>query len=125
MESFNMNDFIEVILSIRDNKTIFLICGTFISFDIITGYLKAIKKQAINSSISRDGYIKKIGWIIAILLGYFIKKIIGIELFIVLSCLVCVATEGISIYENLGEIGVNLKFKKYFEKLKEKEDEIL
>lgn len=120
-----MSDFINILTSIRNDKTIFLICGVFISFDIITGYLKAIKTKNINSSISRDGYIKKIGWIIAILLGFVIKVIIGIDLFIVLTCLVCVATEGISIYENLGEIGVNLKFKKYFEKLKDKEDEII
>lgn len=118
-----MNDFINVMLSIKDNKTIFLICGIFISFDIITGYLKAIKKHEINSSISRDGFIKKLGWIVAILLGFSIKQLIKIDLFLIMSSVVCVATEGISVYENLGEIGINLKLKKYFEKLKEEEEE--
>lgn len=118
-----MNDFINIMLSIKDNKTIFLICGIFISFDIITGYLKAIKKKEINSSISRDGFIKKLGWIVAILLGFSIKELIKIDLFLMMSALVCVATEGISVYENLGEIGINLKLKKYFEKLKEEEEE--
>ena len=120
-----MNEFIDLIVSIKDNKTIFLICGVFISLDIITGYLKAIKEHKINSSVSRDGYIKKLGWIVALILGYLIRVLIGIELFINISCLVCVATEGISVYENLGEIGVNVKLKKYFEKLKEKEDDII
>lgn len=120
-----MEDFINVIVSIRNNKTIFLICGCFILFDIITGYLKAIKLQKLNSSISRDGYLKKLGWITALILGYVIKKIVGLDLFIITTCLVCVATEGISVYENLGEIGVNVKLKKYFEKLKEKEDDII
>ena len=35
-------------LNIKDNKTIFLICGIFISFDIITGYLKAFKLKKVN-----------------------------------------------------------------------------
>ena len=119
-----MNDFINIMLSIKDNKTIFLICGVFISFDIITGYLKAIKNRCINSSISRDGFIKKLGWIVSILLGFFIKELIGVDIFLILASIVCVATEGISVYENLGEIGVNLKLKKYFEKLKDEEDKL-
>lgn len=117
-----MDNILEVFLSIKDNKTIFLICGIFISFDILTGYLKAFKLKKVNSSISRDGYIKKIGWIVALIFGYLIRELIGIDLFIILSSIVCIATEGISVYENLGEIGINLKFKKYFEKLKEMED---
>lgn len=117
-----MEDFTSILLSIKDNKTIFLICGIFITFDIITGYLKAFKLKKVNSSISRDGYIKKIGWIVALVFGYLIKLLVGVDIFIILSSVVCISTEGISVYENLGEIGVNLKFKKYFEKLKDKEE---
>lgn len=117
-----MEEFINIMVSIKDNKTIFLISGLFITFDIITGYLKAFKLKKVNSSISRDGYIKKIGWIIALIFGYAIRELIGVDLFIYLTGIVCVASEGISIYENLGEIGINLKFKKYFEKLKDKEE---
>lgn len=117
-----MEDFLNTIYLIKDNKTIFLISGIFISFDIITGYLKAFKLKKVNSSISRDGYIKKIGWIIALIFGYLIRELINVDIFIILSFVVCIATEGISVYENLGEIGINLKFKKYFEKLKEMED---
>lgn len=32
---------------------------------------------------------------------------------------VCIITEGISVYENLGELGAKLPFSKYFEKIKE------
>ena len=117
-----MDDFLNAIYLIKDNKTIFLISGIFITFDIITGYLKAFKLKKVNSSISRDGYIKKIGWIIALIFGYLIRELISVDIFIILSFVVCIATEGISVYENLGEIGINLKFKKYFEKLKEMEE---
>ena len=117
-----MEEFINALVSLKDVQKIFILSGIFISFDIITGYLKAIKKKEINSSISRDGFIKKLGWITAILFGYLIKYMIDVDMFLIISHVVCVATEGISIYENLGELGINLKFKKYFEKLKEDEE---
>lgn len=117
-----MEEFINAIMNLRDVQTIFILSGIFISFDIITGYLKAIKKKEINSSISRDGFIKKLGWITAIIFGYLIKYMVNVDIFLIISHVVCIATEGISIYENLGELGINLKFKKYFEKLKEDEE---
>lgn len=112
-----MEEFINTISRISDAKTIFLLCGLFIFADILTGYLKAFKMKKVNSSISRDGYIKKTGWVIAILLGFLIDILVKVNIFLIGSAIVCIATEGISVYENLGEIGVNVKFKKYFEKL--------
>lgn len=113
-------EFINMISSIQDERTIMLLCGLFIFTDVLTGYCKAFKMQKVNSSISRDGYIKKIGWIVAIFVGLAVKVLTGISIFLFGSAIVCIATEGISVYENLGEIGVKLPFKKYFEKLKEK-----
>lgn len=118
-----MEQFIEKITSINEPRTIFILCGLFIFIDVLTGYLKAVKFKKLNSSISRDGYIKKIGWIVAILLGYLINLLVNVNLFLTISATVCIATEGISVYENLGEIGVNLHFRKYFEKLAGKKAE--
>lgn len=47
-------------MNINESKIMFLLCGIFIFTDVITGYLKALKLRKINSSISRDGYIKKL-----------------------------------------------------------------
>ena len=118
-----MEQFIEKITSINEPKTIFLLCGIFVFADVLTGYLKAFKNKKVNSSISRDGYIKKIGWVIAILLGFLVDMLVEVNLFLIGSAIVCITTEGISFYENLGEIGINLPFKKYFEKLDSKESE--
>ena len=112
-----MEEFITKLTSINEPRTIFLMCGLFIFGDVLTGYLKALKFKKINSSISRDGYIKKIGWVIAILLGFLIDIFVQVNLFLIGSAVVCISTEAISVYENLGEIGVKLPFKKYFEKL--------
>ena len=47
----------------------------------------------------------------------------NINLFLRGSCYVSIATEGMSIYENLSEIGVKLPYTKYFEKLKERKND--
>lgn len=99
-------------------RTLIIITGIMIFIDILTGYLKAIKLRRINSSISRDGYIKKVGWAIALLLGSVLDFMLSTSLFLKGTSIVCIATEGMSIYENLGEIGVKLPFSKYFEKIK-------
>lgn len=118
-----MEKFVEKIIGVSEPKTIFLLCGLFVFTDVLTGYIKALKNRKLNSSISRDGYIKKIGWVVAILLGFLVDMLVGINLFLIGSAIVCISTEGISVYENLGEIGINLPFKKYFEKLDNKESE--
>lgn len=112
-----MEQFVEKLMDINEPKTLFILCGIFIFSDVMTGYLKAIKNRKINSSISRDGYIKKISWIIALILGFTIDYFVKVNLFLIGSDIVCIATEGISVYENLGEIGIHLPFKKYFEKV--------
>lgn len=117
-----MEQFINAITSIQDAKTLILLCSLFIFADVLTGYCKAFKFRKINSSISRDGYIKKMGWAIAILVGLCFKALTGIGVFLFISAFVCVATEGMSLYENLAELGINLPFVKYFEKLKEVEE---
>lgn len=120
-----MEEFIVNLTSINEPKTLFLICGLFIFTDVLTGYLKAIKFKKMNSSISRDGYIKKMGWVLAILLGFAVDILVGVDIFLYGTAIVLIATEGISVYENLGEIGIHTPFSKYFEKLKpnEKEEE--
>lgn len=114
-----MEEFVQILLKIQDPKVLAKICAILIFGDVITGYLKAFKFRRVNSSISRDGYIKKVGWVIALLIGWLFDFAVGTKIMLVGSALVCVATEGISVYENLGEIGIKLRFRKYFAKLKD------
>ena len=112
-----MEEFNQKISQINNPQTLFVLCGIFIFADVLTGYLKAIKNKKVNSSISRDGYIKKVSWLIALLLGFAVDYFVEINIFLIGSTLVCISTEGVSVYENLGELGINLPFKKYLEKL--------
>ena len=88
-------------MSISYPKTLFTLCGIFIFMDVITGYLKAFKTKKINSSISRDGYLKKISWLIALLLRFVVNFLAGVELLLIGTAVVYVITEGISVYKNL------------------------
>lgn len=116
-------EIITALSSIRESRTLFILCSILIFTDVLTGYLKAIKNKKINSSISRDGYIKKIGWIIALILGVAMDYFIHVHLFLFGTAIVCIATEAISVYENLADVGVKLPFAKYFEKVKDVQDD--
>ena len=105
--------------SLQDDRVLFILCSVLIFSDVLTGYIKAFKFRKLNSSVSRDGYIKKVGWIVALGIVIALDYLLHIHIFIAGTALVCIATEGVSIYENLGEIGVKLPFSKYFQKLKE------
>ena len=113
------NEIITALSSIRESRTLFILCSILIFTDVITGYLKAFKNRKINSSISRDGYIKKIGWIVALLLGVTLDYFIHVNIFLFGTAIVCITTEAISVYENLSDVGVKLPFAKYFEKVKD------
>ena len=115
----NNEELMIALSSMKDSRTLFIICAIFIFTDVMTGYLKAFKNKKVNSSISRDGYIKKIGWMIALILGVALDYFISVHIFLFGTALVCISTEAISVYENLSDIGVKLPFNKYFEKIKD------
>lgn len=109
---------------ITEPNTAVILCVVFILADIITGYLKAFKNKNINSSISRDGFIKKMGWFVGIALGYIINVITGMNVIVLLVTGVCMLTEFISVLENLSDIGVDLKeVKKYLDIKENKKEE--
>ena len=113
------SEIIAALSSIRESRTLFILCSILIFTDVVTGYLKALKNKKLNSSVSRDGYIKKIGWIVALMLGVALDYFIRVHIFLLGTAIVCITTEAISVYENLSDVGVKLPFAKYFEKVKD------
>lgn len=85
-----------------------------IVFDVITGVVRAIMHKELSSSKMRDGLMCKVLIFVSIILGFTIdsifglpKEVAGIQLsfrmiFILYSCI----NEGISLIENLCDIGV-------------------
>jgi len=105
-----MENLTEIIGNVSSPNRAIEIMLLFIVMDIATGYLQAWKQRTINSSISRDGFIKKAGWFTALLMGVVINFLTEINTLILMVSSVCIVTEFISIVENLGFIGVKLPF---------------
>lgn len=110
---------------------IIIIVLVFILFDILTGLIKAIYKEGLNSTYLRQGLFHKLSEILALIGSYLLEYAIKyIELGIDIPILKCVSgyialMELISIIENLCEVNpkLNKLFAPYLEKMKgEKKD---
>ena len=110
----------------------YLICvGFFIIFDSLTGFLKALKIEGLNSTILRKGFYSKLSEILAVLLCYGLNFIgdninLGFDVPLLegVSIYLCLM-ELVSIIENLCEVNPALDklFGPYLEKLKGKKDD--
>lgn len=85
----------------------FLVLLMFV--DIVTGVIKAIKMKSLRSKKSWFGYLKKLGVFGAIILGNVMDNILGLNGAIAYgTVLFYIANEGLSILENLSQIGVKV-----------------
>lgn len=110
---------------------IYITVCCFILFDIITGIIKALYKEGLNSTMLRKGLFHKLSEIVALagsgLLEYaavYVNLGIDIPVLKVVSCYICVM-ELISILENISEVNPSMGklFKPYLEKLKSKDSD--
>lgn len=77
--------------------------------DIITGIMKAIKDKRLRSRTALFGYARKIGIFGVIILANIIDKILGLNGAVAIATvLFYIANEGLSIIENLAQIGVKV-----------------
>ena len=98
----------------------------FIVLDYVTGLMSAAKNKRLSSSVGFKGILKKVGILIAVavahVLDVYVLKMDGVLM--TMTELFMIANEGLSILENLGEIGVRFPtvLKNALEKLREKND---
>lgn len=78
-----------------------------IALDYITGLIKATKNSTLDSKVGIKGILKKIGVLCLVALSVVIDKITG-ETGLIRTTVIyyLVANEGLSIIENLGDIGI-------------------
>ena len=110
---------------------VYITVGVFILFDILTGFVKGLYKEGINSTYLRQGLFHKLSEVLAVVgsglleygLGY-VELGIDIPVLKVVAVYIC-TMELVSILENLAEVNPALGklFKPYLQKLKEKDDE--
>lgn len=106
--------------------TVLIITVTFMGFDYLSGVLAGTKNNQLDSKIGIQGVKKKAFMLIYIIVGTLLDRLInnGAWTFRTLMCFYIIGTEGISILENGGKLGVPYP-KKLFDvlnQLKEKEE---
>ena len=102
----------------------------FIVLDFTTGLIKAWHNGEVSSTKSRKGLVKKTMFLSMILIGHWLDKASLIPdntgmSFRTLVLVFIIANEGISILENISEMGVPIPgfLRKVFERLDNKKDE--
>ena len=83
-------------------------------FDLVSGFIGAIKNKDIKSSKLRDGMFKKVGFIFCYVLAYILDSegnaigfSVGVKLLPIIITYVCI-TEVVSILENISKINSDL-----------------
>lgn len=78
-----------------------------IALDYVTGIIKAYKSAKLDSKIGIKGILKKVGVLCLVALAVVIDKLTG-ESGLIRTAIIyyLVSNEGLSIIENLGEIGI-------------------
>ena len=99
--------FLSIIFGGFDNLMITLIC--FIALDYLTGILSAIYNKKLSSKIGFKGIIKKFSYLCVVALSVVIDNLTGQSgLIRTLVIYFFVANDGLSIIENMAEMGVKL-----------------
>lgn len=89
--------------------TLFKVLLIFIGIDYINGILKAIYNKKLNSGIGAKGIIKKIGYILIVIVAGLLDSLLNSPNYIRnIICYMFIANEGISIIENWANMGINI-----------------
>lgn len=106
--------------------TILVTLITFMIVDYITGVLKAIRLKQLNSQIGAKGIVKKLGYLVIVVIAVKLDSMLGNTNYIRnLVIFGFISNEGISILENasLLEIPIPDKVKNVLKQLKNTESE--
>src|SRR5690625_855022 len=97
-----------------------------IVFDIVTGILVAAKERKVNSSINREGLLRKLGELLAVVFITFVDVYLNANGVIThTGVTLLVIYEVMSVVENFSRLGIDLTYiTKYFddEKVNERDD---
>ena len=102
-----MNELIEPINLVMHDIYIYILIS-FITFDIITGTLKAFKKGEVYSKINKKGITDHITISVFCVFFSWVFNVFKVGEFSKVLILFYVASYGLSIFENLGEMGLPL-----------------
>ena len=86
----------------------FYILISFVTFDIITGTLKSFKNNVVYSKINKEGITNHISILMFCVFFSWVFNVLKIGEFSKVLIVFYIASYGLSIFENLGEMGLPL-----------------
>ena len=115
-----MNELVEPVKLVLQDTYIFILL-TFVVFDVITGTLKAFRNHTVYSKISKNGITNHITIILFCLFFSWVLNVFHAGEYSKVLVLFYIVSYALSIFENLGEMGLPLPewLTKRFETLKE------
>lgn len=102
-----MNELFNTILT-DQSKILFFAVIIILVLEMLTGTIKGYKEGNLDSTIFKEGLLKKTSYFIQIILAAVVSLIMAQPTLLYCDLLFIVASEGISILENLVIIGVNV-----------------
>lgn len=91
----------------------------FCLIDIVTGFIQALINKNVSSQKMRVGLLHKALLFILIIMGFIIGITFNLNYISKVICIYIIIMEGISILENFGKAGIQLKKLKEFFNIKE------
>nr|DAR45436.1 MAG TPA: holin [Caudoviricetes sp.] len=99
----------------------------FMVLDYVTGVLYAFLNNQLNSEVGFKGLVKKLMILVVLIIGVMLDRILGTGtwVFRTLVCYFYIANEGISLLENVGNIGIPIpnKIRNALEQLNKDDEE--
>ena len=102
-----MSELVKLLDLVRHDEYLYVLL-TFITFDIITGTLKSFKNNAVYSKINKQGITNHITILLFCIFFSWAFNVFNIGEFSKLLIMFYIVSYGLSIFENLGSMGVPL-----------------
>lgn len=91
-----------------ETEVLFIIFIIILGLEMTSGILKAIKNKNVDSTKFREGLLSKSGYILQVLLVVLISIMINMPYLLYADLLWLSCSEGISVLENLDQLGIKL-----------------
>ena len=102
-----MSELVKLLDLVRHDEYLYVLL-TFITFDIITGTLKSFKNNTVYSKINKHGITNHITILLFCIFFSWAFNVFNIGEFSKLLIMFYIVSYGLSIFENLGSMGVPL-----------------
>jgi toxin secretion/phage lysis holin len=106
MEVLEMIEILKNNILTEQTKVLFIIVIIILGLEILSGVLKGIKNKNLDSTKFREGLLSKSGYFLQIVLCLLVSMFVNLPYLLYMDLIWISCSEGVSVLENLNEVGV-------------------